>query len=128
MGALLRFLAHLVLVSRSLGQPVSDGAANMILQTYLSVLERDGEDGLVAMYAACLREGSGEESYARFLKGECISRLQLTPAMDPTATKEAKSEALQRAKQNNLDVATIAIETVRMILEDVFSVRYIVPL
>ena len=31
-------------------------------------------------------------------------------------------EALQRAKQHNLNVATIATETVRMILEAVFSV------
>lgn len=69
-GPLLRFYTHLVLVLRSLGRPVPDGAANIILQAYLSILEQGGDHNLVAMYAACLREGSGEESYARFLRGE----------------------------------------------------------
>jgi nuclear pore complex protein Nup107 len=64
-----RFFAHLVLVMRTLSQPVPDEPANLILQAYLQVLEREGSDALVAMYAACLREGSGEESYARFLQG-----------------------------------------------------------
>ena len=41
--------------------------------------------------------------------------------MDSQATKEARAEALQRAKKNNLDVAVIAKETVRMILEGVFA-------
>lgn len=45
-----------------------DQAANSILQAYLKVLEMEGSDHLVAAYAACLRQGSGEESYARFLR------------------------------------------------------------
>ena len=45
-----------------------DLAANSILQAYLKVLEMEGNDHLVAAYAACLRQGSGEESYARFLR------------------------------------------------------------
>jgi len=47
---------------------VPDLAANSILQAYLKVLEMEGSDHLVAAYAACLRQGSGEESYARFLR------------------------------------------------------------
>jgi len=47
---------------------VPDLAANIILQAYLKVLEMEGSDHLVAAYAACLRQGSGEESYARFLR------------------------------------------------------------
>lgn len=43
-------------------------------------------------------------------------------AMDPNATKEARREALLRARQHNLDVAAIAKETVRMILENAFAV------
>ena len=128
-GPLLRFFAHLVLVLRSLGQPVPDTAANIILQTYLGVLEQEGDHSLIAMYAACLREGNGEDSYARILR--CESRLPVSRrseclflAMDPNSTKEAKMEALQRAKQHNLNVATIATETVRMILEAVFSVSH----
>jgi nuclear pore complex protein Nup107 len=42
--------------------------------------------------------------------------------MDPSATKEARREALMRARQHNLDVASIAKETVRMVLEQAFLV------
>jgi nuclear pore complex protein Nup107 len=70
-GPLVRFFAHLVLVLRSLGQSVPDTPANAILEAYLHILEREGNDHLVAMYAACLREGNGEDSYARFLRSEC---------------------------------------------------------
>ncbi|WVQ84716.1 hypothetical protein IAT38_006873 [Cryptococcus sp. DSM 104549] len=106
-GALLRFFTHLALILRTLNQPLPDAAVNYIIQAYLQVLEREGNDKLVAMYAACLREGSGEESYARFLW-----------SMDPSATKEARAEALNRAKQHNLDVALIAKETVRLTLQE----------
>jgi nuclear pore complex protein Nup107 len=58
-------------VLRSLGQSVPDTPANAILEAYLHILEREGNDHLVAMYAACLREGNGEDSYARFLRSEC---------------------------------------------------------
>lgn len=70
---LLRFFAHLVLVLRSLSVSVPTNAANAIIEAYVRVLEAEGRDELVAMYAACLREGSGEESYARFLRGELIA-------------------------------------------------------
>jgi nuclear pore complex protein Nup107 len=42
--------------------------------------------------------------------------------MDPNATKEARMEALGRAKTHNLDIATITRETVRLILEEAFAV------
>jgi hypothetical protein len=69
-GPLIRFYAHLVLALRTIGESVPDLAANSILQAYLKVLEMEGSDHLVAAYAACLRQGSGEESYARFLRCE----------------------------------------------------------
>ncbi|ODN81544.1 hypothetical protein L202_01963 [Cryptococcus amylolentus CBS 6039] len=106
-SSLLRFFTHLVIVLRTLNQPVPPSAANIIIQAYLSVLEKEGNDKLVAMYAACLREGSGEESYARFLW-----------SMDPSASKEARSEALLRAQKHSLDTALIARETVRLSLEE----------
>ena len=65
---MIRFYAHLVLALRTIGETVPDLAANAILQAYLKVLEMEGSDHLVAAYAACLRQGSGEESYARFLR------------------------------------------------------------
>lgn len=112
-GPLMRFFAHLVLVLRSLNQPVPESAANYILEAYLSILKREGKDSLVAMYAACLREGNGEESYARFLRG-----------MDPNATREVKQEALLRAKQYNLNVTIIAKLTVSEILKSEFEVSF----
>jgi nuclear pore complex protein Nup107 len=42
--------------------------------------------------------------------------------MDPNATREARREALMRARQHNLDVGVIAKETVRMVLEQAFLV------
>ena len=42
--------------------------------------------------------------------------------MDPNATREQKAEALNRAKQHNLDIAAIVTQTVRMILEEAFAV------
>lgn len=42
--------------------------------------------------------------------------------MDPSATREARREALMRARQHNLDVGVIAKETVRMVLEQAFLV------
>lgn len=129
-GPLIRFFAHLILILRNLNQPVPDTPANAILQAYLQILEREGNDHLVAMYAACLREGSGEDSYARFLY--CKLSFVYLPveheqvayplAMDPAATKEARVEALSRAKTHNLDVAAIALETVRLTLEEAFAV------
>lgn len=111
---LVRFFAHLVLVLRSLGEDVPEDAANDIIKAYLHILERGGNDALIAAYAACLREGNGEQSYARFLR-----------AMDPDASFDQKKQALLRAQQHHLDVAAIAKETVRMILDEAFSVSWI---
>ncbi|BEI86919.1 hypothetical protein CcaverHIS002_0702650 [Cutaneotrichosporon cavernicola] len=109
-GPLMRFFAHLVLVLRTLGQDVPESAANAILEAYLRVLEHGGYSTLVAPYAACLREGNGEESYARFLR-----------SMPPTASLQDKRVALLRARDYGLDVATIATYTVRMILHAAFD-------
>ena len=125
-GPLIRFFVHLVIILRALGRSVPEEAANGIIQAYLGVLEMEGDDRLVAMYAACLREGNGEESYARYLYGERQGRIgPHSPALDPDATKEARAEALMRAKQNNLDTAVIVRETVRMVLEEAFSVCHL---
>jgi hypothetical protein len=45
--------------------------------------------------------------------------------MDPNATRDARREALMRARQHNLDDASIAKETVRMVLEQAFLVSYV---
>lgn len=55
--------------------------------------------------------------------------LTVNTAMDPSASRDSRSEALLRAKKHNLDVALIARETVRLCLEEVIAVRsYILSL
>lgn len=109
-----------------MGQPIPDTAANATIQAYLQILEREGSDSLIAMYAACLREGNGEESYARFLRCKWTvfdSTAAKSLAINPNASKDVRMQALLRAKQHHLDVEVIAKETVRKILEEAFAVR-----
>jgi nuclear pore complex protein Nup107 len=42
--------------------------------------------------------------------------------MDSSVSRDTKRDALHRARQHDLDVAVIAKETVRMILEAAFAV------
>lgn len=69
---LIRFFAHLVLYLRLLGKNPPIEPARDILQAYLDVLEREGKGELVAVYAGSLGERKGEESYARFLRGQLL--------------------------------------------------------
>lgn len=66
---LLRFFAHLILYLRLSEQSPPVEYANIILQAYLDVLEKEGRSELVAVYAGSLGEKNAEESYSRFLKG-----------------------------------------------------------
>jgi hypothetical protein len=65
-----------------LNQPVPAGAANTIIEAYLQTLEQEGSHALVAMYAACLRQGNGEESYAKFLKSQLTGPFRLFDPAD----------------------------------------------
>lgn len=51
-----------------------------------------------------------------------VYEADLNTAMDPSAGRDSRSEALLRAKKHNLDVALIARETVRLCLEEVVAV------
>lgn len=111
--------------------------ANTIIEAYLTILREAGHDSLVAMYAACLRAGSGETSYARFLLSESnmsaragrslgqpsvLWRKADTVEMDPEATREQRGEALGRAKAHHLDVSIIAREIVESTIKTAFAV------
>lgn len=63
------FFAHFVLFRRLTGREVDVELANAVLQVYLDVLQNGQLDPLVAIYAAELREGTAEDSYAGFLRG-----------------------------------------------------------
>lgn len=61
---------------------------------------------------------------SRDLSFSCLSMmLTVNIAMDPSASRDSRSEALLRAKKHNLDVAFIARETARLCLEEIIAVR-----
>lgn len=63
------FLAHFVLFRRFTSQDVETEVANAVIQAYVQALQLCQMDQLVAIYAAELRQGTAEDSYAAFLKG-----------------------------------------------------------
>jgi hypothetical protein len=62
------FFAHFVLFRRLTEQELDVELANAVIQAYLDVLQNGQMDALVATYAAELREGTAEDSYAGFLR------------------------------------------------------------
>jgi nuclear pore complex protein Nup107 len=52
---------------------VDSTAANDILQAYIVILQTEGNEQLVAQYAAEMESGSAEYSYAAFLRGMLVS-------------------------------------------------------
>jgi hypothetical protein len=69
---LIRFFAHLVLFLPMLDIHVDSTAANDILQAYIVILQTEGNEQLVAQYAAEMESGSAEYSYAAFLRGMLV--------------------------------------------------------
>lgn len=63
----MRFFAHLVLLLRHLDQPLDEEQSNRIVKAYVQVLEMEGKDELVALYASELRTESAVETYAQYL-------------------------------------------------------------
>ena len=76
------FFAHFVLFRRQTEQEIDVDLANAAIQAYLDVLQTGRMDTLMAVYAAELREGTAEDSYASFLRcklsSDCFSRSPLT--------------------------------------------------
>ena len=62
------FFAHFILLRRLTEQEIDVDLANAAIQAYLDVLQTEQLDTLVAIYAAELREGTAEDSYASFLR------------------------------------------------------------
>jgi hypothetical protein len=63
------FLAHFVLFRRFISQDVETEVANVVIQAYIQALQSCQMGQLVAIYAAELRQGTAEDSYAAFLRG-----------------------------------------------------------
>lgn len=69
---LICFFTHLVLLLRLVrsDKEVPDEVANEVIKAYIERLQQEGNDDLVAVYAAELRQGNAEDEYAQFLRSE----------------------------------------------------------
>ncbi|KAJ9115295.1 hypothetical protein QFC20_001162 [Naganishia adeliensis] len=99
------FFAHFVLFRRLTGQEIDVDVANTVLQAYIDVLQGGQMDQLVAVYAAELREGTAEDSYAAFLRG-----------MSRHASREERRMALLRAQQHGLNIRIIANAVIKPVV------------
>lgn len=138
---LVRFFAHLILFLRllRLERPPPDVVCNSILRAYVEILQSQGEDDLVALYASSLGPESATESYAHYLKGkskfdlptEAVFRIYMyvlmrfhpcscSVVMDVNEPQEHRRAALRKAEEHHLDVAAVARTTVAMIFDEVF--------
>ncbi|XP_054261691.1 nuclear pore complex protein Nup107 [Macrosteles quadrilineatus] len=98
---MLRFLAHMVLILRQLGQPVSQEIGDQIIIIYVKVLMEQMEPVLVAHYTATLAPQDQISLYAEFLQN-----------IDESDLRKA---ALQAAEQVQLPIESITQRVVENI-------------
>lgn len=113
---LLRFFAHLVLFLRAVdgenpSEDVPNGPAEVILEAYVRTLEQRNETKeLVGMYAGCLGEGAGGESFAHYLY-----------SLDIATPIDVRKAALLQTLEHGLDLERVACRTVELTLIDTFA-------
>ncbi|TIA79155.1 hypothetical protein E3P98_03452 [Wallemia ichthyophaga] len=113
---LIRFFAHLVLFLRAIDdenptEDVPNGPAEIILEVYVRTLEQRNEaKELVGMYAGCLGEGAGGESFAHYLH-----------SLDITTPIDVRKAALMQTREHGLDLEGVACRTVELTLIDTFT-------
>ncbi|TIC27779.1 nuclear pore protein 84/107 [Wallemia mellicola] len=113
---LLRFFAHLVLFLRAIdgenpSEDVPNGPAEVILEAYVRTLEQRNETKeLVGMYAGCLGEGAGGESFAHYLY-----------SLDIATPIDVRKAALLQTLEHGLDLERVACRTVELTLIDTFA-------
>ncbi|KAK7508730.1 hypothetical protein BaRGS_00000296 [Batillaria attramentaria] len=99
---LLRFLAHLVLFLRRIGQEGKEELCTVILEAYVERLIQSGQKRLVAHYVSTLPPPLQIQWYAHFLEGVKV--------------QEEREMCLQLAEDAGLDIATITktvVENIR---------------
>ncbi|KAF7298503.1 Nuclear pore complex protein [Mycena kentingensis (nom. inval.)] len=94
-----RFLAHLTLFLQMIDIPVPPLATQIILESYLQVLEAAGQRDLIALYAGALGDNAVER-YALFLV-----------SLELSADVDERRLALTRAREHGLDVERVAVVT-----------------
>lgn len=113
---LLRFFAHLVLFLRAIdvenpSEDVPNGPADVILEVYVRTLEQRNEaKELVGLYAGCLGEGAGGESFAHYLH-----------SLDIATPIDVRKAALLQTREHGLDLEGVACRTVELTLIDTFT-------
>lgn len=99
---LLRFMAHLVLFLRGIGQDMNEDQCTVILEVYVERLIESNQKQIVAHYVSTLPLPRQVQWYAHFLEG--------------IKGQEERQRALQLAENAGLDVATITktvVENIR---------------
>lgn len=99
---LLRFLAHLILFLRRIGQECKEDLCTVVLEAYVEQLIQTGQKRLVAHYVSVLPPPRQVQWYAHFLEG--------------VKDQEERQACLQLAEEAGLDVAAITktvVENIR---------------
>ncbi|KAK7023754.1 nuclear pore complex protein [Favolaschia claudopus] len=104
-----RFFAHLCLFLQMIDIPVPPLATQVILESYLQVLEAAGQRDLIAMYAGALGDNAVER-YALFLV-----------SLELSADITERRLALTRAREHGLDMDRVAIVTAERTIEKAFE-------
>ncbi|KAF9469517.1 nuclear pore protein 84/107 [Collybia nuda] len=104
-----RFFAHLCLYLQMIDIPVPPLATQVILESYLQVLEAAGQRDLIAMYAGALGDNAVER-YAMFLV-----------SLELSADTSERRLALTRARDHGLDMDRVAIATAERTIEKAFE-------
>ncbi|KAF8962886.1 nuclear pore protein 84/107 [Flammula alnicola] len=107
--AMCRFFAHLCLFLQMIDVPVPPRSTQIILESYLGVLEEAGQRDLIALYAGALGDNAVER-YAAFLVSLALS-----------ADFTERRLALTRASEHGLDVERVAVVTAERTIEKAFG-------
>ncbi|KNZ76179.1 Nuclear pore complex protein [Termitomyces sp. J132] len=108
---LCRFFAHLCLYFQMIDIPVPPLATQVILESYLQVLEAAGQRELIALYAGALGDNAVER-YAMFLV-----------SLELSADMSERRLALMRARDHGLDMDRVAVATAERTIEKAFEAR-----
>ncbi|KAJ6459798.1 nuclear pore protein 84/107 [Mycena vitilis] len=104
-----RFFAHLCLFLQMIDIHVPPLSTQVILESYLQVLEAAGQRDLIAMYAGALGDNAVER-YALFLV-----------SLELSADLTERRLALTRARDHGLDMDRVAIATAERTIEKAFE-------
>ncbi|KAF9557921.1 hypothetical protein CPC08DRAFT_819621 [Agrocybe pediades] len=104
-----RFFAHLCLYLQMIDVQTPPDATQVILESYISVLEEAGQRNLIALYAGALGDNAVDR-YAAFLV-----------SLGLTADFDERRAALTRASEHGLDVNKVALKTAESSINKAFS-------